>query len=125
MNHAIGKLYTDLCSKSDAHNYVPADSYHPHHCIKSFPYSQILRLKRICTKEEAFLKYTADMWVYFNRKGYSDKLFDDAFDKVKTLDSQSLLHGERHADDQDIIPIPLITTFGTGMPTITHIMRKH
>ena len=105
------------------------DSYHPHpprpHCIKSLKYNQILRLKHICTKEEDFLRHTADMHLYFNRQGYSNKLFDDAFDEVKNLDRQTLLHGERHLDEQDIIPISLITTYGTGMPNITRIMQNH
>ena len=126
MDHSTGKLYTDLYSKpTDAHNYLPADSYHPPHCIKSLPYSQILRLKRICTKNDDFIKHTRDMKTYFKRQGYSDKLFDNAFDKVKDLDRHTLLHGERHVNHDTTIPIPLITTYGTGMPNITQIMRKH
>ena len=66
MNHETGKLYTDLyCKPTDAHNYLPAQSYHPSHCNKSLPYSQILRLKRICTNKDDFAKHTSDMKGYF------------------------------------------------------------
>ncbi len=126
MDHSTGKLYTDLYSKpTDAHSYLPADSYHPPHCIKSLPYSQVLRLKRICSKSDDFTKHTSDMRTYFKRQGYSDQLFDNAFNKVKDLDRHTLLHRERNVDEDTMNPIPLITIYGTGMPNITQIMRKH
>ena len=126
MDHSTGKLYTDLYSKpTDAHNYLPATSHHPPHCIKSLPYSQTLRLKRICTKDTDFIKHTDDMRDYFARQGYSNKMFDESLEKVKKLDRQKLLHEERTASKTDAPPIPLITTYGTGMPNITKIMQTH
>ncbi len=46
-------------------------------------------------------------------------------DKVKDLNRHTLLHGECHVNEDTTIPIPLITTYGTGMPNITQIMHKH
>ena len=65
------------------------------------------------------------MSTYFKRQANSDQLFDNAFNKVKDLDRHTLLHRERNVDEDSINPIPLITTYGTGMPNITQIMRKH
>ncbi len=91
----------------------------------SLPYSQTLRLKRICTKDEDFIKHTDDMRNYFARQGYSEKMFDESLAKVKNLDRNKLLHEERTASQPDAPPIPLITTYGTGMPNITKIMQTH
>lgn len=41
-------LYTDLFVKpTDRNNLLKYDSHHPHSTIKSLPYSQLLRVKRI------------------------------------------------------------------------------
>ena len=45
-----GKLTTDLHTKpTDAHLYLHYTSYHPQHQKKSIPYSQAVRLRRICS----------------------------------------------------------------------------
>ncbi len=126
MDHSTGKLYTDLyCKPADAHNYLPADSHHPSHCITSLPYSQILRIKRICTKEEDFIKHTDDTKSYFLRQGYSQGIFDNAFSKVQTKTREEILYGARATPTMEATPIPLITTYGNGMPNVTKIMHKH
>jgi hypothetical protein len=51
------KIYTDLyCKPTDAHNYLLFTSSHPKHLMRSRPYSQFLRLRRICSKIEDFDK---------------------------------------------------------------------
>ena len=45
-----GRIWTDLyCKPTDSHNYLHFDSAHPEHNKLSLPYSQYLRLKRICS----------------------------------------------------------------------------
>ena len=54
-----GLVGTDLHVKpTDTHQYLRMDSCHPHHCKTSIPYSQALRLRRICSEEEHLLKWT-------------------------------------------------------------------
>ena len=44
------KLQTDLYTKpTDSHSYLNYKSSHPRHCRDGIPYSQFLRLKRICS----------------------------------------------------------------------------
>ena len=51
------KIYTDLyCKPTDSHNYLLYESSHPRHLTKSLPYSQLLRIRRICTKLSDFDK---------------------------------------------------------------------
>ena len=43
------QLATDLCTKpTDTHQYLHASSCRVYHSNKSIPYSQVLRLNRIC-----------------------------------------------------------------------------
>ena len=44
-------MSTNLYVKeTDSHQYLHPSSCHPYHCVKSIPYSQALRLNRICSK---------------------------------------------------------------------------
>ena len=51
------KLVTDLFVKStDTHQYLDYTSCHPSYCKNSIPYSQALRLNRICSDVSSFDK---------------------------------------------------------------------
>ena len=48
-----GIMSTDIYNKpTDKHQYLSSQSCHPKHCTKSIPYSQALRIKRICSNEQ-------------------------------------------------------------------------
>ena len=50
-----GKIITDLYVKfTDSHQHLGSSSCHPYHCKKSIPYSQALRLNRICSNNAFF-----------------------------------------------------------------------
>ena len=52
-----GVIETDLYVKpTDSHQYLLSSSCHPFYCKKGIPYSQALRLNRICSKNEFFDK---------------------------------------------------------------------
>ena len=49
------KIITDLYFKpTDTHQYLDSSSCHRYHCKKSIPYSQTLRLNRICSDNAFF-----------------------------------------------------------------------
>ncbi|XP_071153486.1 uncharacterized protein [Mytilus edulis] len=50
---SVGIINTDIYSKpTDTHQYLSPESCHPPHCTKSIPYSQALRIRRICSSED-------------------------------------------------------------------------
>jgi len=52
-----GHIQTDLYTKpTDTHQYLDTRSCHPRHCKTAIPYSQALRLRRICSEEMNFKK---------------------------------------------------------------------
>ena len=50
-----GLLHTDLHTKpTDTHNYLHYLSAHPRHCKDNIPFSQFLRVRRLCSQDEDF-----------------------------------------------------------------------
>ena len=69
------QLVTDLYVKpTDTHQYLHASSCHVSHRKKSMPFSQALRLNRICSENAVFDKRCNDLEVWLKKRGYSDKL---------------------------------------------------
>ena len=57
-----GCLTPDLYVKpTDTHQYLRKDSCHPSHCKRGIPYSQALRIQRICSEKEDYLRRTQEL----------------------------------------------------------------
>ena len=62
---AKGMIETDLNVKAtDSHQYLLSSSCYPFECKKGIPYSQALRLNRICSNNEFFDKICNDLEKY-------------------------------------------------------------
>jgi hypothetical protein len=46
-------------------------SCHPKHCTKSIPYSQALRIKRICSNEQTTKKRLGELKCHLKKRGYN------------------------------------------------------
>ena len=70
-----GVLSTDLFVKpTDTHQFLDPSSCHPYHCKKGIPYSQTLRLNRICSNNSNFDKRCNELENLLCEKGYSEKM---------------------------------------------------
>ena len=68
-----GKIDTDLYTKpTDKHQYLFSTSCHPRGCKQSIPYAQTLRLRRICSTNEAFYKRCDELAKYLVERGYKE-----------------------------------------------------
>ena len=66
------QLVSDLYVKpTDTHQF---SSCHVSHCKKSIPFSQALRLNRICSEKAFFDERCNKLEVWLKERGYSDKL---------------------------------------------------
>ena len=87
-----GDIKTGLYTKpTDAHNYLSYQSCHPPTCKDSIPYSQFLRLRRICSDTADLISEAKKMSSHFHRAGYPKKLLQMAFDKTWKLNREDLL----------------------------------
>ena len=69
-----GSLSTTLHHKeTDKRNYLHFQSEHPKHIFKSIPYSQALRVKRICSEETDTKKELHNMKLSFLKRLPSER----------------------------------------------------
>ena len=65
-----GNITTDLYVKpTDSHQYLHSSSCHPYHCKKGIPYSQALRLNRICSDLHSFDRRCNDLEKWLIERG--------------------------------------------------------
>ena len=87
-----GHIVTDLYTKpTDSHNYLDYRSAHPKHCRAGIPYSQFLRLRRICCSVETFTQRCREMSRHFIRAHYPPNIIKDAFNRVYQTPRDTLL----------------------------------
>ena len=71
------KLKTTLYSKpTDAHLYLRSDSCHPKSCTKGLVKGELLRARRICTKEVDFMEAANKMKGHFIQRGFDQSAIE-------------------------------------------------
>ena len=123
-----GSIITDLYTKpTDSHNYLDFRSAHPKHCRIGIPYSQFLRLRRICSDTDIFTHRCREMSKHFIRANYPPHVITEAFNKVYILDRSTLLLPKTPTDarepDQNLSF--LITTFHPTFRECTNIVTRN
>ena len=70
-----GKIITGLYVKpTDTHQYLDSSSCHPYHCKKSIPYSQALRLNRICSNNAFTDQRCKELEHWLHEGAYSERV---------------------------------------------------
>ena len=86
-------ISTSLFTKeTDTLSYLDYSSCHPVSCKKSIPYSQFLRLRRICSDEDDFVTQSKKLAFSFHRANYPDNVIQTGFDKAFAMDRDTLLN---------------------------------
>ena len=83
-------LYT---KPTDTHAYVRFDSSHPESCVQSIPYSQFLRVRRICSKDDEYRKLSFKLAAHFIGRGYPRNIVLESRLKVQQRNRDDLLFG--------------------------------
>ena len=60
------------CKPNDTHNYLLYSSEHPRHLLKGTPFSQLLRVRRICSKTTEFIKNAIMLCTHFIRRNVGE-----------------------------------------------------
>ena len=124
-----GNIAFKLYSKpTDKHNYLRYDSCHPKRMKDSIPFSQFLRIHRICTEISEFDKSAALIAKHFLRRGYPMDLIQDSIIRARRLDRASLLNPRTPTTDPGTTSerkFFLITTFNPASPHFRDIVTKN
>ena len=118
-------LKTTLYSKpTDAHDYILYNSAHPQRCKDSIPYSQFLRVRRICSDIDDFDYNVIKLATYFLRKKYPLELLQNAALLARRKDRLSLLQDKPPVND-DRNKVFLITTYNPNDSTLKDLAFKN
>ena len=119
-----GEITTSLYSKpTDAHLYLNAKSCHPPHVIRNIPKGQFIRVRRICSQLEDFVKNGKRLCKHFVDRGYNENFIEKVFQTVKNMDRSTLLNEENNPpnDPQSI----LVTTWHPHLNKLPSILHKN
>ena len=121
------KMYTTLYTKpTDSHTYLHYTSAHPTHQKKSGPYSQLVRIRRICTKYIDFVTNAEKIISYYKTRGYPNLILQEALEKAKLLDRTILLtQNNTHTIQRNDNNLIMIITHNPANPDVKGIIQKH
>lgn len=100
--------------KTDTHALLHKTSFHPRHTFRGIVKSQILRFKRICTRENTFMEAVLTLFRALRERGYSRPFLRHC---LRTFQLQK----ER---DHDKL-IPLITSFSTYSKILNYKLKEN
>ncbi|XP_063438424.1 uncharacterized protein LOC134719344 [Mytilus trossulus] len=87
-----GTIITDLHTKqTDKHQFLSPKSCHPKHCSRGIPFSQALRIKRICSNENTKDARLGQLRKHLVVRGYNNNIIDSAFERANITSRQELL----------------------------------
>ena len=89
---------------TDCHHYLHYQYSHPLHIKTSIPFSQALRVNRICSSEKDFKTHVSHMEEWLLARGYSEIVANNQIDKVVFGRDQSV---KKNLESD----IPFITTY--------------
>ncbi len=121
-----GVLKTTLHVKpTDSHSYLAYDSCHPKHNITGIPYSQFLRVRRICTEWPEFAKHSINMMMHFSMRGYPLDLLTTSLEKVNAKSRSEVMLDNTPPPEEDNKKLFFITTHNPTAPDMKQIINTH
>ena len=113
------RIQTSIFYKeTDTHNYLHLSSFHPAHCKCAIPYSQFLRLRRLCSDDDDFVIKSREMMTFFTQRGYPLTSLDQDLRSVTTIGRPDALTGSERGDTS-VGRVPLVMTY----PPVWHLHR--
>ena len=104
------KLSTTIFYKpTDSHAYLLHSSSHPSSTRNSIPYSQFLRLRRICSREQDFDHEAQRMCNFFTARQYPGEVVQTALERVRSTSRTEALTPKEtvgECDDRMVAVIP-------------------
>ena len=86
---------------TDSHSYLLYSSSHPSATKRAIPFSQFLRLRRLCSSEEDFDTQATQMTSFFKAREYPEELIQQAVNQAKDISREEALASKTKADHAD------------------------
>lgn len=99
---------------TDTHALLHKKSFHPQHTFRGIVKSQLLRFKRICTRDEDFREAVGILFKALRGRGYSRPFLKRCFNSFE--DRKTSVRGDL---------IPLVTTYSSSNKSLTWKFRNN
>jgi hypothetical protein len=121
------ELYTTVYTKpTDTHDYLDFSSSHPSHCKTAGPKGQLLRIRRICKKDEDFESHSENMIAHYIRRGYPKRILKKHLTEIQKYSQKELLlpksKSEKGAKGDRMT---LVLDYNPANPDIIGILKKN
>lgn len=119
-----GNLGSKLYNKpTNAFLYLHYRSCHPGHQKRSIPFSQALRIKKICSKPDDFELEILELFKRFKKRGYPSDLLHTAIAKVRRIPREQLLTPKENSTTRDVLPF--VIPYNPRNPDVKNILDKY
>lgn len=119
-----GTIITDLHTKqTDKHQFLSPKSCHPKHCSCGIPFSQALRIKRICSTENTQNARLGQLHKHLVVRGYNNNIIDSPFERANKTSRQELL--EYKDKNKAANRTSLVLTYHPDFKNVSSIVQKH
>ena len=108
--------------RADSHRYLLHSSSHPSHVKNSIPFSQFLRLRRLCSDDSDFSNKLEEMCHFFKKRGYPDSVVNTAQHRAQQIDRQSALQTSQKEKNERI---PFTLTYHPHILADKNIILKN
>ena len=103
-------------TRTHIHNYLHFSSFHPEHCTRAIPHSQFLHLRRLCSKDDDFMRRSNEMLTFFSLPGYPRASLEKDLQRVRTIKCPDTLR-PTELRVSTIDKVPLVLTYCTTLST--------
>ena len=108
--------------ETDSHSYLSYHSSHSTHIRDNIPFSQLLRLRRLCSDEQDFKSKAKDMVQHFLHCHYPDQVVQAALTRASSIPRDSTLkYTAKTSSERPVIIIP----FHPHNIPLKTIVRRH
>ena len=83
---------------TDSHNYLLHSSSHPQHVKNAIPFSQFLRLRRLCSNDSDFNNKCEEMCQFFKKRGYPDSAITTGKHRAQEIDRNTALQSPQYEE---------------------------
>ena len=120
----FGNLQTTLYIKeTDAQSYLQYSSNHPRSQKDSIPFSQFVRIRKICSEDEDFEAHSHRVFTIFKERSYDIDTMKLALDRVTRMHRDDLINGRLGTTEED--RIRLITNYNRQNPKLKEIIHTY
>jgi len=111
-----GLSTTVFYKETDSHSYLLYSSSHPPTTKNSIPYSQFLRLRRICSRDEDFINQAAKMVTFFLARGYPRHVVDGAVERARSVSRTDALTPKDRKEEGNDRTVAVLTFHPHNLP---------